>query len=264
MAETNITPDKANGQVILAEHVNELKSAVVTTFSGRDGNGNMSAGQQLGSLTYPWGTGYINNLISNGQLIDFSQLQVSQSRIVSGSSAPNSSRSDFIRAAGSTNEATILGTATPLTLVIEGANVSFDEDVLMTGLVTTGNGSPYKCNINEPSFAGQEFTKYAGTELDTIQIDNLGSQVLSKVGGPAAFRNDNTGEIFTCAITSTTTIALERGQLRDQNGDPIKRQVLNDNDQLTLLSGGFVFVDDDGATYEVSYVTPAIGFIPPF
>lgn len=263
MAETNISADKTTGQTIQAEHVNELKSAIITTLSGRNSSGNLAPGQQLGSNAYPWGTAYINNIISNGNLIDFSGLAVTTDRIISGKQRSTSTQADFIRAAGSSNNATIEGATTALNLVINGATVEISADIALSALTTASGGASNRCNINDPGLADQEFTKYLGGENDPIPVDTMGANMLTKIGQMVALLSTN-GEYMLALLKSSTQVAVvRRGFFFDDNGDPIVRQTLANDDTLSLMSLGFVFVDSDGSTTDVSYLTPIYDFNEP-
>lgn len=261
MAETNITADKINGQVIQADHVNELKSAIVTTLSGRDASGTMTAGQQLGSATYPWGLAYIDSLISNGNLIDFSSLTTESNKITSGQTRSTSDQADFIRALGTSPAADIQGGTTPLSLVINGSAVTVNTTINLTSLTTASSGAASQCNINEVDWTGQEFTKYAGEE-DIINIDAVGANITAKVGQVVCLRAGT--EYFLAYVKSNTELSnCKRGYFFNSSGLPIVRTVLNNNDTLDLMSLGYVFIEDDAATVEVSYLNPVYSFNEP-
>lgn len=261
MAETNITADKVNGQVIQADHVNELKSALVTTLSGRDASGTMTAGQQLGSATYPWGLAYIDSLISNGSLIDFSSLTTESNKIKSGQTRSTSDQADFIRALGTSPAADIQGGTTPLSLVINGSAATVNTTINLTSLTTASSGAASQCNINEVDWTGQEFTKYAG-EQDIINIDAVGANITAKVGQVVCLRAGT--EYFLAYVKSNTELSnCKRGYFFNSSGLPVVRTVLNNNDTLDLMSLGYVFIEDDGATVEVSYLNPVYSFNEP-
>ena len=261
MAETNITADKVNGQVIQADHVNELKSALVTTLSGRDASGTMTAGQQLGSATYPWGLAYIDSLISNGSLIDFSSLATESNKIKSGQTRSTSDQADFIRALGTSPAADIQGGTTPLSLVINGSAATVNTTINLTSLTTASSGAASQCNINEIDWTGQEFTKYAG-EQDIINIDAVGANITAKVGQVVCLRAGT--EYFLAYVKSNTELSnCKRGYFFNSSGLPVVRTVLNNNDTLDLMSLGYVFIEDDGATVEVSYLNPVYSFNEP-
>jgi hypothetical protein len=100
-------------------------------------------------------------------------------------------------------------------------------------------------------------SKYQGEENTVINIDNAGTEITNLIGQYAAFKNETTDEIFIAYIKSSTElINAKRGYFFDNTGAPIERQILNDDDVLTLLKLGWIFVQSDAVTYEVSYLTP--------
>ena len=54
-----------------------------------------------------------------------------------------------------------------------------------------------------------------------------------------------------------------RGLFLDSSGTPISRESLLDGDTLTILHLGYVFIDDDGVTIDVTYNDPIVSFDEP-
>jgi len=262
MSETNISPDKVTGQVIEAEHVNELKNAMITTFSGRDSSGTVAPNQQLGSATYPWGLAYINSLISNGKLVDLEALVTESNIIKSGQVRATSQLPDFIRANGSNNTATVQGATTNLITVINGATTILDNNVVLNSLTTASSGASSQCIINDANLIGQLNTKYLGEENDSIIVDNMGANILAKIGQVVCFKT-GTEYLLAYVKSSTELTNCRRGLAFDSLGDPIKRVTLLDNDIFNLMSLGWVFMEDDAATFDVSYNSPIYDFDQP-
>ncbi len=262
MAETNISADKTEGQKIQAEHVNELKNAMVTTFSGRDASGTMAANQQLGSATFPWGLAYINSLISNGKLIDFNLLTTEPNIIKSGKTRSTSDLPDFVRASGSSNSATIQGATTNLTCVINGVTTVLTTDSVISSLTTASTGAANECLINDTTIADQLDTKYLGDGDTFIAVDTMGANISAKVGEYICLKSST--EFMLAYVESTTKLTnIKRGFFFDSNGDPIVRETLANNDVLSLMSLGWVFLEDDGSTLDVSYNSPVYDFVQP-
>jgi hypothetical protein len=262
MAETNISEDKTTGQVVQADHVNELKNAMVTIFSGRDASGTVKANQQLGSATFPWGLAYINSLISNGKLIDFNLLTTEPNIIKSGKTRSTSELPDFIRAAGSSNSATIQGATTNLLTVINGTTTTLITDSVISSLTTASTGAANECLINDTSIADQLDTKYLGDGDTFITVDTMGSNISAKVGEYVCLKSST--EYMLAYVESTTKLTnIKRGFFFDSNGDPIVRETLANNDVLSLMSLGWVFLEDDAATFDVSYNAPVYDFVQP-
>lgn len=261
MAETNISADKTTGQVIEAEHVNELKNAMVTVFSGRDSSGTVKAGQQLGSATYPWGLAYINSMIVNGSLIDFSALTTESNIIQSGKTRTTSDLPDFIRAAGSTNSATIQGATTNLITVVNGTTQTVSTDETISSLTTASSGAASECLINDANFANQLTTKYSGGEKDSITVDTMGANISAKVGEYVCLKASS--EYMLAYVESTTELTnIKRGFFFDSSGNPIVRETLSNNDTLSLMSLGWVFLED-ATTFDVTYNAPVYDYAQP-
>jgi hypothetical protein len=261
MAETNISADKTTGQVIEAEHVNELKNAMVTVFSGRDSSGTVTAGQQLGSATYPWGLAYINSMIVNGSLIDFSALTTESNIIQSGKTRTTSDLPDFIRAAGSTNSATIQGATTNLITVVNGTTQTVSTDETISSLTTASSGAASECLINDATFADQLDTKYSGGEKDSITVDTMGANISAKIGEYVCLKASS--EYMLAYVESATELTnIKRGFFFDSSGNPIVRETLSNNDTLSLMSLGWVFLED-ATTFDVTYNAPVYDYAQP-
>lgn len=258
MAETNISADKVTGEKIEAEHVNELKNALVTTLSPRDSSGTMKAGENLGSPTYPWGILYSDSLIIGGSLLDISLLASENNLVKSGKIRTTSSKSDFIRAAGSSNSATIQGSTTNLVCSINGVTTILTTDNIISSLTTGSTGADNECNINDTSLAGANDTKY----LESLTIDAVGANITAKVGELICLKKGS--ELMLAFVKSNTELTdIRRGYFFDSSGNPIVRETLSNNDTLTLMSLGWVFFENDGSTFDVTYNSPIYSYSQP-
>lgn len=264
MAETNISPDKNPGDVIKADDVNELKLAIVTTLSPRDSAGTLKTGENLGSPTFQWGLLHAQGLIINGVLLNVSDMVSEFNTVDSGQTRVSSKQSDFIRADGSSNSATIEAASINLLVTINAAPTILSSDVNLTSLATSSVGSANRCTINDASLTNQEETKFLGGENDTIPVDTMGSSITAKIGQIACLRKDTGNELMLAYIKSATELTnVKRGYFFDSSGDPIVRDTLANNDQLFLMSLGYVFMEDDAATFEVSFLNPIYSALAP-
>jgi len=256
---TNTLATYANGEIIDASHPNEITLALKGEFVGRNANGIPTPGQSLGTLALPWGNVYATGLILNGLAVDTSQITSLPNRIVSGASRPFSSFGDFIRANGAALEFDILGDTTELVMSINNTATTVDTDLNKTG-VTPAPNTNNTADINDANITND---LYVGEEGRDITIDAVGSEITSRIGQVAAFLTP-AGEIFIALIKDGTTLTnVFRGYYFDDTGAPIKRGNLSNNDTITLLNIGWVFVEDNGTTVDVSYRTPVFSFDSP-
>lgn len=262
MAETNISADKNTGGVIEADDVNELKSALVTTLSPRNAAGTLTKSQNLGSALFPWGILFADSLIINGQFIDVSLIASEANIVKSGQIRSTSNQVDFIRVDGATNEATIEAATTDLVYIVNGITVNLEDDILLTTLTVAASGATEECLINDAGLTDQEESKFLGGEDDTIPVDTMGASISAKVGQVVCLQKGS--ELMLAFVKSTTELTnVKRGYFFDSSGDPIVRETLANNDTLTLMSLGYVFLEDDASTTEVSFLNPVYSFDTP-
>lgn len=256
--------------------------------------------------------------------------------IASGQERSTSSKSDFIRATGSSNTATIEGATTNLVVDINAVVVTVNSDINLTSLQTaptTNNtclvndvnlGKIVNFNVNHPLTANEPMylnedivgstsgargkviskendgpaqgtyyvkmittaqfqngetitgqtssetntinsvpsdtfilgSKYQGEDGTSIIVDNMGSEITSRIGQYVALKHGTSEIMFAYVKSSTELTNVYRGFFFDDSGDPIVREILSDNDTLTLYELGWVFLDADAVSYEVSYLTP--------
>lgn len=248
----------SNGDIIDSSHINELTLALLGSFVGRNSSGIPASGQSLGTLALPWGNVYASGLVLNGLALDTSTIVSSPNRIVSGKTRSLSSMPDFIRANGAALSFQILGATTNLLLSINNTATTINTDITKTGFTaapTTNN----TCLVNDATMTND---KYAGEEGTEIIIDTVGTEISSRVGQIVAFKRST--EIMLGYIKSATVISdVYRGFFFDSSGNPIVRENLSNNDSLTILSTGWVFVENNGTTVDVSYRTPVVAFTSP-
>jgi len=264
MAETNISADKITGQVIQAEHVNELKNAIITTFSPRNSSGTLESGENLGSLNFEWGVLHIQSILENGNLVDFGSITTAPNIIKSGQIRGTSDLPDFIRADGATNSATIEAAATNLVVSINGLTATVTSDIVLSSLTVAGTGAATDCVINDASLVGQLESKYIGGEDDTLTVDTMGANIIAKIGEYICLNKAGSAEMMLVFVKSATELTnIRRGYFFDSAGNPIVRETLANDDILSLMSLGWVFLEDDAATTEVIYNAPIYDFVQP-
>jgi len=259
MALTSL-PQITDGLIKLL-HINNLIDAISTVFIGRNASGVPTAGQDLGSETYEWGNAYIQQLILNGVTIDETSLTGLLNKVISGKIRSTSNLADYIRAAGSSAAFTLEGLSTNLEYSVNGNITNVTVDLVKSGL-TTAPATNNTCQVDDTSLIDQESSKFIGEDGTTLTLDTVGSEIQSRVGMIIALKR-STEIMFGVMETATTFTNAYRGFFFDSSGDPIKREVISNNDVLTLLELGWIFLQDNGSTIDISYQTPIISGTEP-
>jgi hypothetical protein len=258
MGTNTLETEYENGDTIDAAHVNELTQAMVGTFVGRGTDGVPALGKSLGSLALPWGNIYASGLILDEVAIDTSLISASPNRIVSGKTRTLSDMPDFLRADGAALEFDLLGLSTNLVVSINNSAVTVSTDITKTGF-TAAPSSNNTCAVNDATMSND---KYAGEEGTEIIIGTVGTEISSRVGQVIALSNGT--EIMMGYVKSATVLSnVKRGLFFDSAGAPLVRANLSNTSTLTILSLGWVFVEDNGTTVDVSYRTPVVSYSSP-
>lgn len=247
---------------ITVDTVNQYFTALGGNFVPRQVSGSSAAPIDntyfLGTASYRWKEAHITDLYLNGSLFDPDAVGVdSKFAINSGQTVSGSDKSDFIRASGSGASATILATTTNLQITANSVSVTVTSDISVSSL-TVAPSTNNTCLVNDAALAGGNETKYTGeNENDPITIDNVGTEITDRIGQYVCLKHNTTGEyIFAYVEDATTLNRCYRGFFFDSSGNPVTRDVLSNNDQLNLMSLGWVFLDNDGTTVDVTYTSP--------
>ncbi len=257
----------SNGEIIDASHTNELTAAVINQFVGRNTSGVPESGKSLGTAAIPWGAVHANSLVLNGSVVDIGQITSVANRIVSGATRADSDQPQFLDADGTTATMTVQGASTNITLSINATAATVSTDIVKTGL-TLAPASNNTVLVDDTELSSD---KYAG-EIDYIYgatkkrgfitLDTAGPEVVSKVGQIVALKG--TTEIMIGLLESATKITnVSRGFFFDDATAPIVREGVSNNDTLTLMNIGWTFVEDNGTTVDISYLTPVWSFDAP-
>lgn len=255
----------AAGLIVLSADFLKVISALNGSLIGRNTSGVASSGQSLGTALTPWGNIFGTNLIIGGSAIDVSGLTAAQNRIISGKVRSTSGQPAFLDPNGAAASVDILGATTTLSVSINGTVIEITTDITESGL-TVAPGSNNTCLINDTSFLDQAISKYFGeidSQKQTITIDTVGSEISSRVGQIIALKT-GTSEIMLGFLKSATEFTdVKRGFLFDSSNAPIVRETIANNDTLTLLETGWVFITNDSLTVDVTYLTPVYSFTAP-
>lgn len=243
-----------------ASDLNQYRTAITGDFKPRNAtSGALEDGvHSLGALASQWKNAYLQNLFLNGQLFDPDAAGAgvdSNNAIVSGATRSGSGQPDFLRASGSGASMTILATTTPLQITANASSVTIEADIAVSSL-TVAPGSNNTCLVDDGNLADQASSKYTGEDGTSIVVDTMGTEISSRVGEFVCLKSPD-GEYMLGFVESTTEInRVYRGFFFDSSGNPVVRGTLANNDALTLMSLGWVFLDANGSTVDVSYTTP--------
>lgn len=262
MGSQNITGAKSAGDTMDQSWYNDLRGVLVGALLPRSGSsGAVASGSDLGSNAYPWGTLYASTLNIGGQVIDFGNLTGSTNSISSGAVRSTSNFPDFLRADGAAAAFDVLGSTTSLVLNINGTSVTISSNITKSSL-TVAPSSNNTATINDGSLTDQESSKWQGEDNTTIIISSAGTEITNRIGQYCAFKKDT--EYFLAYIKSATELTnAYRGFFFDSSGNPIDRVTLANSDTITLMSTGWVFVENDATTVDVAYTTPIYSMTEP-
>jgi len=268
MATNTVNVAHSNGNVIDASHVNELGQAIGTAFVGRNSSGVPAAGQSLGTIAFPWGTTYSTSLILNGSSVDPTQITAPVNRLVSGKTRATSNQPAFITPNGGAASAIVEGLATSLAYDVNGTIATLSADLTISSL-STAPSSNNTCLVNDSVAADQETTRTWGeinAQKEYITVNTMGSEIVTLVGTFQAFKlyDGANDEYFIAYVESTTKLSkIHRGFFYDSGLLPVNRLKFTNTDTITLLKLGYVFLEDNATTTEVSYTQPSISFVAP-
>ena len=219
---------------------------------------------KLGRLAFRWKEAHITDLFLGGSLFDPDALGVDvKFSINAGATRTDSEQPDFLRADGTGANATILATATDFQITANNTSVTISSDIAITSL-TVAPSSNNTALVNDTDLAGGNNTKFTGEDVgDSLIIDTVGSEITDRIGEFICLKTP-TGEFMFAFVEDATTLnRCYRGFFFDDNGDPVVRGVLSNNNTLTLMSLGWVFLDNNGTTVDVSYTSPIYSGVEP-
>lgn len=258
----NTLTDKIAGAVVDETWPNNIHTALRGDFMGRGPTGVPTEDQNLGTQLLPWGQAFIGSLIVDEVLIDFGTAEQFPNRIVSSASRSTSDQPDFIRADGATNEFDLLATTTNLVITVNGSPATFTADATVTS-ITLAPSSNNTCLVDDTTLTDQESSKHIGEDGTTLTIDAAGTEITDRIGQYATFKHGTTGFFFAFIESATELTNIYRGFFIEWTDAPLVRQVLSDDDVLTLMSTGWVFAQNNGTTLDVTYVEPIADFVEP-
>jgi len=264
MGANNLTVVGA-GKILIA-HINQYFTALAGDFLPR----NSATGalednvRKLGRPAFRWKELHVTDLFLGGSLFDPDAVgQDTKFAIVSGASRTDSAQPDFLRADGTGASATILATTTNLQITANDTSVTIVADIAIAAL-TVAPSSNNTALVDDTALAGGDETRFTGEDTgDPITIDTVGTEISGRVGEYICLKTP-TGEFMFAFVEDATTLSrCFRGFFFDDTGTPVVRGVLSDGDTLTIMSLGWVFLDKNGTTVDVSYTSPTYSGVGP-
>jgi len=263
MGTTDISVAKVSGEVIDETWYNDFRKVNSGDLVPRDALTSevVSKGGDLGSTIFPWDVVHACSLIIEGSLIDFGNLGGDPNAIISGQVRSTSAFPDFIRANGAAPSFTLEAATTNLVLNIDSLATIYVDDIVEAGLATAPT-SQNTCQVNDSNLTGQESSKTQGENGTQIIIDNAGNNITNRIGQYVIFKTST--EFMLAFISSATLLTnVYRGYFLDSSGLPLNRVPLNNNDTLSIMSAGWVFVENDGLTIDVTFNSPIVSNVEP-
>lgn len=212
-------------------------------------------------MAIPWGTIRANSLIVDGSTVDPSQITTPQNVVTSGKVRATSNQGAFITPNGAALSFILAGATTNLVFDVNGTSVSVTTDITKSSL-TAAPSANNTALVNDADAADQADTRLWGEpeHRKAITIDTIGSEISSLDGKLAAFQIDNgSATEYFVALVDTSNNRLtncRRGFFYDSSLAPKNRIVFSNNDTITLLKMGWIFVENNGTTVDVSYTPP--------
>lgn len=246
---TNSFIPKNTGEIVQADHINEIHASLDNDIVPRATGLPTDNAGSLGTSTFNFKNLFIKeNIFINNQLVNLNTTNGSPFKILNGESysdgAPN-----FLQL-HSGNSVKIIGTSTQLNLLIASQSVGINADIIVSSLSTAPSANN-TCVLNDPSFIGQDFTKYVGEyEREYLTIDSIGSEISSLDGTVQVFK---IGAEFFLAYVDTANdrlYAFKRGIGHTE------RKLLNDNETITLYKLNAIFLDQNGVSVYKTILYP--------
>lgn len=266
----NTTNDAVAGDVIDEIKINQFNEAASGDWVPRDPTGPLAfpatdlAGN-LGTSLYRWNTLFVKAINLDGKNIDPDLFAAPRNVMIEGTTRTTSAQPQLLEPNGATLDAIVDCTPTALRVDINGIEYMSVLDIPISGLTAAPAPSLLtQCLINDPGLTGTPDTRYLGEEGTIIPVDTMGATLAARVNQWVCLRVDATGEYLFGWLKSTTEITnVYRGFYFDSTLAPVVRNVLNNNDVLTLMELGWVFLFSNMVSTDVSYVSPIFAYDPP-
>ncbi len=257
--------DLAVGDIFRSKKINDIHNALSGPIVGRSTKGQPLDGEKLGNSSFAWTDVNAYNFFEDNTELNLREFNAKPNSILSGASRSGvGSQPVYIIPAGVAggNECTIKASVTPLVYKVNDTIFTLNADIVITGLLTqeTPLGTAFQNLLFIPSPSEEQ--KVWGEPIfgsKVIQINTASATVVSNIGRWATFQPTSVLplELYFCKILSSTELThVKRGFYYDELLDPIIRR-----DQVVLTTinmrrTGWVFLENDLATTDVTYNKP--------
>jgi hypothetical protein len=176
-------------------------------------------------------------------------------RIASGRTTGNSSQLCALIPSGTTASLVLSASVTPFVYYIGGNRYEITTNQTISGLSLAPSANN-TCSLNETAAAGQQWTKILGQYGAPMEVDGMGSGIVSLVGNIGAFKTGT--EYFMAYVNATTALTQAwRGCFFSSAAANIPEVSLSDNAEIKLLKLTWVFANTNGSL-AVTYTNPTI------
>ena len=265
MGNNTLTKVTGGEKVQAADH-NSIVTALEGHFlprspAGADVGQPVDALYDIGQPTNRWRNGYFDQLEVGGNNIDFGVLQQASHYIAGGSVFTGGLQAAFFDISDTQDSLTIVTTgspvgitAAPLVFTVNGSSQRLESNLTITTGFQYAPTTNNTCLINNSAYSGQSWTRLE----ESLTIDAAGSEITALIGQWAAFKYTTGTDdgILLAFIKSATELTEIRQYFFDKDNAGMQARAFSDNQTLTLLRLGWVFLDDDGANTEIVYKTP--------
>lgn len=214
----------------------------------------------LGDSAEFWYEAPARSISELADIVDILSQAAASHRIVSGLTTGNSSQLNALEPAGASPAIELQADVVPFSYYIKNVLYSLTENVSVSGLLTAPEANN-TATINDILATDNQNSEFYGQFGSDISIDNAGSEITSRIGQMAAFKNGD--EVFIARISSATKLTEAfRGCFFDPSLERILPEHFADDDTITLLRLTWVFINADGE-FVLTYNTPRTGPVQP-
>lgn len=255
------TLTRAPSGVTDESHLNQIVTALSGDIVPRNATGAPVANSEnAGSPTLPFGEIRAGTIFRDGEEFRIQTDAARKNRVISGQTRTTSRQSSFLRPAGAGNgrSVTILATSVDLVFNVNGTEYTLTTDTVKSSL-TAAPSTNNTASVDAVFSAGDPSSKTYGEfyASGTVSMDAAQSEVTSKIGSWQAFKTAGDEILFGYVNSSTGIYSCYRGFFVDDNGDPINREEMEDNDTLTILKLAWLFLGSDLTTVSAIYTNPS-------